>query len=303
MSRLVVALAFAFALTFAPTGAPQQPAPFAGRGTLVFSCSGCPQKPSGPSLYIVKANGTGFRRIETPRLSPYGPRWSPNGRRISLSSRFTDIWTIDPAGNSARRLTHACPECDYPPAAWSPDGKRLVFARRSLLFTMNADGTRQRRLVGRGRPGFGEPDWSPDGKKIAFDQNGNRLWVVRADGRAPRKLRRVSGRYPRWSPSGRWIAFIGFTGDAAALMVVRADGTHPRILYKQENLEINSSPAWSPDGRHIAFAIRHEFRQDGWRYDGHELMVSTLDGAQPRPIVIPELPPSAYSELYGLDWT
>jgi Tol biopolymer transport system component len=228
MSRLVVALAFAFALTFAPTGAPQQPAPCVGRGKLVFSCSGCPQKPSGPSLYIVKANGTGFRRIETPRLSPYGPRWSPNGRRISLSSRFTDIWTIDPAGNSARRLTHACPECDYTPAAWSPDGKRLVFPRRSLLFT---------------------------------------------------------------------------TGDAAALMVVRADGTHPRILYKQENLEINSSPAWSPDGRHIAFAIRHEFTQHGSRYDGHELMVSTLDGAQPRPIVIPELPPSAYSELYGLDWT
>jgi hypothetical protein len=32
-------------------------------------------------------------------------------------------------------------------------------------------------------------------------------------------------------------------------------------------------------------------------------MVATLDGAPPRPIVIPELPPSAYSELYGLDWT
>jgi hypothetical protein len=32
-------------------------------------------------------------------------------------------------------------------------------------------------------------------------------------------------------------------------------------------------------------------------------MVATLDGAPPRPIAIPELPPSAYSELYGLDWT
>jgi Tol biopolymer transport system component len=301
MTRLLLALA-GWALVVPAAGTPMQPSPFQGRGTLVFSCSGCPQNQSGPSLYVVKANGAEFRRIVTPRLSPYGPRWSPNGRRISISSRFTSIWTIDPAGKAARRLTHACLECDYPPAAWSPDGRRLVFARRSVLFTMNADGTRQRRLVGRGRAGFGKPDWSPDGKKIAFDQNGNRLWVVRADGRAPRKLPRVSGRYPRWSPSGKAIAFIGFTGDGAALMVMRADGTHPRILYKQENLEINLSPAWSPDGRHIAFALRQEFEQDRSSYDGHQLMVATLDGASPQPIVIPELPTSAYSELYGLDW-
>lgn len=292
----------ALALAFPAAGVPMQPAPFDGKGTLVFSCSGCRQHPSGPSLYVVKADGTGFRKIETPHLSPYGPRWSPNGRRISLSSRFTDIWTIDAAGRSARRLTHACVECDYPPAAWSPDGSRLAFPRQGRIFTMNSDGTRQRRLLGRGRPGFSEPDWSPDGKRIAFDQHGDRLWVVRANGRAPTKLRRVSGRYPRWSPSGKWIAFIGFTGRGAALMVVRADGTHPRILYMQENLEINSSPAWSPDGRYLVFAIRHRVEQGGSRYDGHEFLVTPLDGAAPRPIAIPELPPDAYSELYGVDW-
>jgi hypothetical protein len=33
------------------------------------------------------------------------------------------------------------------------------------------------------------------------------------------------------------------------------------------------------------------------------LMVTAAGGAPPRPIVIPELPPSAYSELYGLDWS
>lgn len=64
-------------------------------------------------------------------------------------------------------------------------------------------------------------------------------------------------------------------------------------------LDINCSSSWSPDGRHIVFAVQHEFDD----YDGHELMVATLDDAPPRPIVIPELPPSAYSELYGLDWS
>ena len=160
-----------------------------GQGKIVFSCSGCPQQRSGPSLYVVNADGTGFRRILTPRLAPYGPRWSPNGRRISLSSRLSDIWTIDPAGRSARRLTHACTECDYPPAAWSPDGRRLAFARKGALFTMRSDGARQRRLFGRWRRSFGAPDWSPDGKKIVFDESGSRLHLIRADGKAPRELR------------------------------------------------------------------------------------------------------------------
>ena len=51
----------------------------------------------------------------------------------------------------------------------------------------------------------------------------------------------------------------------------------------------------------IAFAIRHEFEQDSWNYEGHEFMVATLDGGPPRPILIPQLPTFAYSELYGLD--
>jgi Tol biopolymer transport system component len=297
MTRLVLALA-AVALIVPAAGAPMQPVPFQGKGKIVFSCSGCPQQPSGPSLYVVNADGSGFRRLVTPKLSPYGPRWAPNGRRISLSSRFTDIWTIDPAGRSARRLTHACIECDYPPAAWSPDGKRLAFARKGALLTMRSDGSQERRLFGRWRRSFGEPDWSPDGKTLAFDESGSRLYVIRADGKAPRELRRVRGRYPRWSPSGKWIAFIGFTGNGAALMVVRADGTHPRVVAGGSSLDINCSPSWSPDGRHIVFAVRHEFDD----YDGHGLMVATLDGAPPRPVVIPELPPSAYSELYGLDW-
>lgn len=303
MKRLLLALLVGVpaAATLVTSGAPMVPAPFDGAGTLVFSCSGCPEKPSGPSLYVVRASGAGFRRLHTPLLSPYSPRWAPNGRRIVFSSRFTDIWTTDAAGVSPRRLTHACVECDSDPA-WSPDGRRIVFSRDGVLFTMRADGPRERRLLGFKGQGLGSPDWSPNGRRVVFDQHGSRLYVARSNGREIRRLRRVSGRYPRWSPDGRLIAFIGFTGRGAALLVVHGDGTHPRIVARHETIEINSPPAWSPDGRHIVFAVRHEFRNGG-DYDGHELLVAPLDGGPPRPIVIPELPPFAYSELHGLDWS
>jgi TolB protein len=300
VKRLIVALTLVFGLGMSSAGssAPGEAVALNSNGRLVFSCSGCPGNLSGPSVYVVRSTGTEFREIETPALSPYGPRWSPSGRRISISSHFADIWTIDPNGGSRRRLTHACVECDYPPAAWSPDGKRLVFARRGVLFTMRSDGTRERRLFGRWRRSFSEPDWSPDGKRLAFGESGTRLHVIRADGKRFRQLRRVKGRYPRWSPNGRWIAFIAFGGRETGIGIVRSDGTHPRYVARNLPVDISSSPTWSPDGRRVAFAVTHSFND----YEGHELMVASLDGAPPQPIVIPELPPDARSDLHGLDW-
>jgi Tol biopolymer transport system component len=83
------------------------------------------------------------------------------------------------------------------------------------------------------------------------------------------------------------------------VMVVRADGTQPRVVARGLPAENSSSPSWSPDGRHIVFAVRREFED----YTGHELLVAALDGSRPRPIVIPELPAEAFLEIYGVDWT
>jgi Tol biopolymer transport system component/DNA-binding winged helix-turn-helix (wHTH) protein len=58
-------------------------------------------------------------------------------------------------------------------------------------------------------------------------------------------------RHPRFSPDGRYLAFISGRSGTAALWVADADGSHPRQL---SNLQESAGfPRWSPDGLRVAF--------------------------------------------------
>ena len=212
MTRLLLALA-GVALTVPAAGAPMQPAPFQGKGTLVFSCAGCPQSPTRGELYTVSASGRGFRRLPTTTASPFSPRWSPDGRSVAFYTPASILRMRVRPKRAAVRMTRSCDLCDRDPA-WSPDGRTILFTREGLLYTIRAArGSRPRALKMRRRSSIEASDWSPDGRRIAFhDASG--LYIVRSDGRRPRRV--VRGRLPRWSPDGKWIAFIGPVGTEHA---------------------------------------------------------------------------------------
>jgi dipeptidyl aminopeptidase/acylaminoacyl peptidase len=98
-------------------------------------------------------------------------------------------------------------------AAAAPPPQVIVFARTigdsQLLFSIRPDGSSFRRLT-RGGSNESEPVLSPDGRLIAAVGAGG--IVIRArDGRLVRRTRVVVGSQltePRWSPGGRWIAFL-----------------------------------------------------------------------------------------------
>jgi TolB protein len=292
----------AASLLAAAGAAGEAPALPALSGTFAFACSGCPQNPSGASLFVVRADGSGFRTLVRSG-APYNPRWSPGGKTIAFSNGFEEIWTVGARTGTRRRLTHTTrsPGDDAP--AWSPDGRRIVFSRAGTLYTMTAMGKRIAPLLrGRRKPEFDSPDWSHDGRRIAFDRRGSQLFVVRADGS---RLRHVpspfESRFPRWSPDGKLLAFVAL-GSPPKVVVARADGSHAHVVVSRDDLNWNVNAAWSPDGRRLAFVVSKTY-DEAADLQGNEIVTVRLDGSDVRRVVIPELPLETYSEIYGLDWT
>ncbi len=97
------------------------------------------------AIWTVRVDGTDLRRVaERGRR----PSWSPNGRRIIFADGKS-VLTIDPGGGHQRRLTPVRPNVEVLQAVFSPDGRKIAFARIDRgeyhlwrAWVMNADGSK-----------------------------------------------------------------------------------------------------------------------------------------------------------------
>ncbi len=89
------------------------------------------------------------------------------------------------------------------------------------------------------------------------DQYRSVIWVVDVATDMRRPFTSGSGRdtSPRWSPDGRWLAFLRETpGSKPQLAVMPTSGGEARII---SSLPFGAgAPQWAPDSRHIVFAAR-----------------------------------------------
>lgn len=127
------------------------------------------QDPPSPVVTLMDFPGLSNRVHIGPRGAFY-PEWSPNGQMIAFSSKqdsmdYSEIFVVDSAGVSTRRVTvHSSPEQFYYPR-WSPNGTQLIFTSsltdgtgRRMLNIVNVDGTAMRTLIADSSVSFS--DWS-----------------------------------------------------------------------------------------------------------------------------------------------
>ena len=210
-----------------------------------------------------------------------GGAWSPDGERIACEGygvkdqHLNGIYTIRASnGSGLQRITSNADGWDIP-GDYSPDGRRLVFARwvddePIGFFVTELDGSA---LVQISPPDLVADDagfagsWSPDGNQILFvaretQDHHKAIWVVNADGSSPRPLRideacggplsdngSVGCYSPAWSPDGTMIVFTRSSppGSAENIYIVNADGTG---LVQVTDGGYDDNPDWGtpPDG-------------------------------------------------------
>jgi Tol biopolymer transport system component len=130
-------------------------------------------------VWVVNADGSGGTNLLP--ITPYHgagdfePDWSPDGKTLAIGSTryngspygFTELYTINPDGSNALRLTFSSLQSmGNVGVQWSPGGDRMVFMRDAgsnynyEIFAMNADGSNQVRLTTNAADDY-DPTWQP----------------------------------------------------------------------------------------------------------------------------------------------
>jgi TolB protein len=242
-------------------------------------------------LWIVGRDGGAPQQVSDGLGAGFLPAWDPDGSRIACrlsrienQRKYSTIAVYDLGRNTATELTEYVKEVGLP--RWIESGGGLFYIQDGRARTVQAPGAAKRTSAGEDiivtvqndaiaiqRPPWEEPEilkpvedrilWaelSPDGERIAFEIIGAELFVVGLDGTDLVSLGR--GERPRWSPDGRWIAYMITEDDGYRMLssdiyaIGRDGGGRTAVTQTADRLEMN--PCWSPDGGAIACDTRGE---------------------------------------------
>lgn len=213
------------------------------------------------------------------------PRWSPDGRRLAFlahGAAGTQLWTMTADGRDRHRVCAIVPgdqqfgeEEEGARYAWSPDGHWFVFTGIDPAAPVpSRDPYVITRFMYQSYTDYADP-------------RPTQLWIVPAQGGAPRRL--SDGRHvdlaPAWSPDSRSIVFVSNREPDPDLhrkddlwVVDVASGALRRLTDTPGSAV---RPVWSPDGHSIAYlgTRRKWATYDSMAEDYHAWVIAATGGA------------------------
>jgi len=234
-------------------------------GSLVYVSGGVQAAQS--RLVWVNRNGA-EQPLAVPARTYMFPRLSPDGRRVAvnIAEQGTQIWLYDLPRDTLTRLTFEG-SVNYLPI-WTPDGKRIAFQSNKEgpgnIFWQLADGSGGLERLTTSEYTQGPMSWSRDGQRLAFHEvnpdTQRDIWVLRMGepSAGPGQVRkaqpflrtRFDELAPRFSPDGRWLAYISNESGRYEICVQPYPGPGGKW---QISTEGGAEPAWNPNGRELFY--------------------------------------------------
>jgi TolB protein len=216
----------------------------AATGMLAFQTS------SGSDIWVVKADGTGLRKLTT----GIDPAISPDGQRVAFT-RWDDsqvgakgsVWAINIDGSKETRL-HDASQPKAP--TWGPDGQLVINLQQGGWLEA-------RRVCGSGAPADAqfveEVDDGKGNKRICYLAAPDPWWglrLIKSDGTYVDLQHDAHSFSPTWNPALPWqVVYAGTKG------LMSEDVNRNATWALTEDIS-DRSPVFSPDGSRLALAYR-----------------------------------------------
>ena len=232
-------------------------------------------------IYLLTAKG--IKKLTDNAYPDEYPRFSPDGTRVVYMTKPGKTWKLNfyllKEGKTVRAVDLGDKNTFCP--AWCPGGRALVVATdawgKSELARYDLATKKMTRLtdtIGRNTL----PDCSPDGTAVVFTGNRGLGWHIYRLDLKTRKITKLTNKRgncrPRFSPDGRWVAFVSESKGKTDVFLMRPDGSRIHSLTKDPG-HWEYYPTWSRDGKRVYFSKSVKHRGAPWH-----LWVINADGTR-----------------------
>jgi Tol biopolymer transport system component len=228
------------------------------------------------SVYIVRSDGHGPKRISALGVYAGSPGWSEDGRQVlfyemSVEQAFDARFAFTKLINATSKIVSVDVSTGARSEIVTGDGIKVApqYVNGEIAYSIKEG---EHAGLAYSRHGSGtagdmrNPSWSPDGRQVVYQKYDTQPQVQNQPlySKYGQDFEFAwSNPFPAFSRDGRLAVvgdFRGLPTSHGSLNVMDADGSHAQRIFEGKDGGV-VGPAWSPDGQWIAFGFGVFFNQ------------------------------------------